>query len=182
MLFRSELTHLSADVAPDAPAVVTGLGGQLDARLYSTPSPGDQLDARFPADMSGVTWDQFESDQSTWAGIERQSLVENRQLENQVYRDMEMTREQVQAIVQASNRATGDTAAGQAHNDLLAVASGELAKLQSLKAVRARLQTERLARAQSEQSFAAAERERVRAGWDSPAAPSVGVTDPFPDQ
>jgi conjugal transfer/entry exclusion protein len=67
----------------------------------------------------------------------------------------------------------------QAHNDLMAVASGELAKLQALKAARSRLKTERLARQQSELSYAAAEQGRVRADWGNPAPPTGSVTDPF---
>jgi P-type conjugative transfer protein TrbJ len=109
-------------------------------------------------------------------------VVENRQLENQVYRDMDTTRQQVQAIVEASNSAPGETAAIQAHNDLLAVASGELAKLQALKAAHARLNTERQARQQSELSYATAEEGRVRADWSNPTPPSQTVVDPFQNQ
>ena len=174
-----ELQHLDGGVAPDAPAVVTGLRGQLDGTLYDTPEPASQLDARFPADMSTASWEQLQSDQSTWIGTERQSLTENLQLQNQVFRDLQTTRGQVQAIVEASNNAPGETAAAQAHNDLLAVASGELAKLQSLKAARGRRRTERLAREQSELSFAAAEKDRVNTGVDNPAPPTGRVIDPF---
>ena len=129
--------------------------------------------------MVQVTWSQFESDQTKWTGFERQSLTENRQLQNQIVRDINQTREQVQSIVDASNSAPGETAAGQAHNDLLAVASGELAKLQSLKAARSRLKTERIASEQSELSYATAEAERVRAGGDNPPPPTGGVIVPF---
>lgn len=174
-----ELQHLSASVTIDAASVVSGLRGQLDANLYDTASPGDQLDSRFPADMSGRFWDQVQSDRTTWIGNERQALAENRQLQNQVYRDMANTQSQVQGIVEASNTAPGETAAAQAHNDLLAAASGELTKLASLKAVRSRLRTETLAREQSELSFAAAEQKRVRAGWENPAPPTRGVVNAF---
>jgi len=121
-----ELAHLTKGVATDVPAVVAGIQGQLDASLYSTASPAGQLDARFPADMSNVTWNQFQSDAATWTANQRQALAENRQLENQVYRDMDTTRQQVQGIVEASNAAPGETATVQAHNDLMAIASGEL--------------------------------------------------------
>ncbi|HTW63554.1 MAG TPA: hypothetical protein VME17_03015, partial [Bryobacteraceae bacterium] len=134
---------------------------------------------RYPADMSNATWAQYQSDESTWTDNQRQSLVENRQLENQVYQDMDTTTQQVQDIVDASNSASGETSAVQAHNDLLAVASGELAKLQSLRVARSRLKTEQLAQQQSESSFAEAERQRVRTGWDNPAPPTETVVDPF---
>ena len=174
-----ELAHLSPSVAPSVPAIVAGVQGQLDASLYNTPTPANQLDTRYPPDVSNATWGQYQSDQSTWTANERQALVENRQLENQVYRDMTPTRQQVQAIVEASNSASGETSTIQAHNDLLAVASGELAKLQALKAARSRLKTESLARRQSELSYAAAERGRVRSNWESPPPPTGSLADPF---
>lgn len=172
--------RLNGGVAPDVPAIVNGIRDQFDADLYDTPRPADQLNDRFPPDMGGVTWTQYQRDQAAWQVQERQALVENRRLQNQVYRDMDETRQRVQRIVEASNAAPGETAAIQAHNDLLAAASGELAKLQALKASRSRLKTERLARQQSESSFAAAECERVRSVSDQPP-PTGTVVDPFQD-
>jgi P-type conjugative transfer protein TrbJ len=174
-----ELEHLNLSDLPNIAGIVSGVEGQLESSLYSTPNPASQLDTRYPADMSNATWAQYQSDESTWTDNQRQSLVENRQLENQVYQDMDTTTQQVQDIVDASNSASGETSAVQAHNDLLAVASGELAKLQSLRVARSRLKTEQLAQQQSESSFAEAERQRVRTGWDNPAPPTETVVDPF---
>src|ERR1700722_4119532 len=129
--------------------------------------------------MSSVAWSEYQSDESTWTANQRQAVTENRQLQNQIYRDMDTTTQQVQNIVDGSNSASGETSAIQAHNDLLAVASGELAKLQSLKLARSRLRTEKLAQQQSESSYAEAERQRVRNGWDNPAPPTQTVVDPF---
>jgi P-type conjugative transfer protein TrbJ len=173
------LEHLNLNFTPNVQAIVSGIEGQLDSSLYNSTSPGNQLDTRYPADMSTITWSQYQSDQSTWVDQQRQSLAENRQIEDQVYQDMDNTTQQVQDIVDASNSASGETAAVQAHNDLLAVESAELAKLQALKLARARLRTENLAQQQSEVSFAEAERQRVRSGWDNPAPPTVDVVDPF---
>jgi P-type conjugative transfer protein TrbJ len=174
-----QLEHLGTNVAPNVSGIIAGVEGQLESSLYSTPSPANQLDTRYPADMSSATWAQYQSDESTWTDNQRQALVENRQLQNQVYQDMDTTTQQVKTIVDASNSASGETSAIQAHNDLLAVASGELAKLQSLKLARSRLRTEKLAQQQSEASYAEAERQRVRSDWDNPAPPTQTVTDPF---
>jgi P-type conjugative transfer protein TrbJ len=151
----------------------------LESSLYDTQNPAGQLNTRYPADMSNATWGQYQSDEFNWTDYERQSLAENRQLQNQVYQDMDTTTQQVQNIVDASNSASGETSAIQAHSDLLAVASGELARLQSLKLARSRLKTETLAQQQSEASYAEAERQRVRTGWDNPAPPTQTVVDPF---
>jgi hypothetical protein len=174
-----KLEHLNLNVTPDVSAIITGVEDQLDFSLYGMPNPADQLDTRYPADMSNATWALYQSDESAWTEDQRQALAENRQLQNQVYRDMETTTQQVQGIVDASNSAPGETSAIQAHNDLLAVASGELAKLQSLRTAHARLKTEKLAQQQSELSYAQAERQRVRDGWDNPAPPTETVVDPF---
>src|SRR5580700_6064759 len=174
-----ELEHLNLNVAPNIAGIVSGVEGQLESSLYSTPNPASQLDMRYPADMTSATWAQYQSNESTWTDNQRQALVENRQLQNQVFQDMDTTTQQVQGIVDASNSAPGETAAIQAHNDLLAVASGELAKLQSLNVARSRLKTEKLAQQQSELSYAEAERQRVRNGWDNPAPPTETVVDPF---
>ena len=131
-----ELEHLNLSAVPNIAGIVSGVEGQLESSLYSTSNPASQLDTRYPADMSNATWAQYQSDESTWTDNQRQSLVENRQLQNQVYQDMDTTTQQVQDIVDASNSASGETSAVQAHNDLLAVASGELAKLQSLRVAR----------------------------------------------
>jgi P-type conjugative transfer protein TrbJ len=174
-----DLEHLNMNSVPNISGIVSGVVGQLESSLYSTSSPASQLDSRYPADMSNASWDQYQSDQSNWTDNQRQSLVENRQLQNQVYQDMDTTTQQVQDIVDASNSASGETSAIQAHNDLLAVASGELAKLQSLKLARSRLRTEQLAEQQSQACYAEAERKRVRSGWDNPAPPTQTVVDPF---
>lgn len=174
-----DLAHLNRGVALNDRSIISGVRGQLDSSLYETPAPANQLNTRYPDDLRSATWQQYQSDQSTWTRNERQAMVENRQVENQVCRDMDPTRQQVQAIVEASNSAPGETSAIQAHNDLLAVASGELAKIQALKAARCRLKTEKLARRQSELSYAAAERDRARGEWENPAPPTGSVADPF---
>jgi P-type conjugative transfer protein TrbJ len=174
-----ELEHLNLSAVPNIAEIVSGVEGQLQSSLYSTSNPASQLDTRYPADMTNATWAQYQSDESTWTDNQRQALVENRQLQNQVYQDMDTTTQQVQDIVDASNSASGETSAIQAHNDLLAVVSGEMAKLQSLKLARSRLKTEKLAQQQSELSYAEAERQRVRTDWDNPAPPTETVVDPF---
>ncbi len=75
-----ELEHLNLNVVPNIAGIVSGVEGQLDSSLYSTPSPASQLDTRYPADMSNATWAQYQSDQSTWTDNQRQALVENRQI------------------------------------------------------------------------------------------------------
>ena len=174
-----ELKHLRGGVSPDAATTVASLVKQLDAKVYGPGSPADQLNGRYPTDLSGVSPDRYAAEQAGWVDAERAALTENRQVQNGVEQDMAATRDRVQQIVAASNAAPGETAAVQAHDDLLAVASGELAKLQVLRLARSRLRTEQLARGQSEQAYAAAQREAVRDGWDAPAPPTGDTVEPF---
>ncbi len=174
-----ELKHLRGGVSPDAATTVASLVKQLDAKLYGPTSPADQLNGRYPIDLSGVSADRYAAEQAGWVDAERAALAENRRVQNGVEQDMADTRDRVQQIVAASNAAPGETAAVQAHDDLLAVASGELAKLQVLRLARGRLRTEQLARGQSEQAFAAAQRAAVRDGWDAPPPPTGDTVEPF---
>lgn len=174
-----EMTHLGGGVAPDVAGTVAGARSQLDPAVYGSPQPSEQFDAQFPVQMTDVSWGQYQSMRAGWTDAYRQTLIENRKVEDAVYRDMDATAQRIRAIVAASNAAPGETAAVQAHNDLVAVASAEVAKLQVLKAARSRARAERLAREQSDAAFGAAERERVRAGWEAPAPPSEALGDAF---
>jgi P-type conjugative transfer protein TrbJ len=174
-----EMAHLGGGVAPDVAGTVEGARTQLDPVAYGSSQAAEQLDAQFPMQMTDVSWGQYQSMCASWTDAYRQTLIENRKAEDAVYRDMDATAQRVRGIVEASNAAPGETAAVQAHNDLVAVASAEVAKLQVLKATRSRARAERLAREQSEAAFGAAERERVRAGWAAPVPPSGALGDAF---
>jgi conjugal transfer/entry exclusion protein len=80
----------------------------------------------------------------------------------------------VASLVQASNSAPGEKAAVQAHNELLANLSGELAKLQALRVSRLRTKAENLARRQSEAAYGAAQGQAVLQGMGS-HAPAKGA-------
>jgi conjugal transfer/entry exclusion protein len=79
-----QLEHLNLSSVPNIAGIVSGVEGQLESSLYDTPNPSGQLNTRYPADMSDATWGQFQSDESTWTEDQRQSLTENRQIQNQV--------------------------------------------------------------------------------------------------
>ena len=176
------IKHLGVDAAPQVAATASGLYQQFESDVYaSTTDARGQLDRRYPTDQSAVAPDRYAAEQVNWTADERASLAENRRLQNTVEQGMTETSDSVRRIVDASNAAPGETAAAQAHHDLTAVASGEVAKLQALRAARSRLRAEALARAQSERAYAAAQREAVRAGWADPAPPAGGLVPAFGD-
>lgn len=172
-----ELKHFGPAAAPDVATTVGTLARQFDADVYTAARPADPLGQQHPTDLSGTTPDAYAADQARWIAAERDGLAENRRLQNAVEQGMSATTDQVQRLVSASNAVPGETAAAQAHVDMLAVASGELAKLQALRAARSRLRTDQTARAQSEAAYGDAQRAAVRAGWDAPAG-STGTLVP----
>ena len=140
----------------------------LDSGEYANPNPAGDLTSRYPTDFGNAPRDVIEHLQPAWNDTYRQALAENRQVQNQVYSDMDATGERVTALVEASNNAEGVTSAVQAHNELLAEASTELSKLQALKVTRARMKTERLAREQSDLAYRRARRDAVMQDADAP--------------
>lgn len=151
---------------------LTAVRSQFDTTLYGVRDTADQLAGRFPQKMTDATPEQFQSYEQTWTQEYRAALEENRRMHNAVYGQMADVRQQVAAIVQASNAAPGEKAAVQAHNELLADLSGELAKLQALRVSRLRTKVETLARRQSEAAYGAAQGEAVMQGIGNHAPPS----------
>jgi conjugal transfer/entry exclusion protein len=140
----------------------------LDSGEYANPNPAGDLTSRYPTDFGNAPRDVIEHLQPAWNDTYRRALAENRQVQNEVYSDMDAAGERVMALVGASNNAEGVTSAVQAHNELLAEASTELSKLQALKVTRARMKTERLAREQSDLAYRRARRDAVMQDADPP--------------
>jgi conjugal transfer/entry exclusion protein len=150
----------------------------LDSGEYANPNPAGDLTSRYPTDFENAPRDVIDHLRPAWNDTYRQALAENRQVQNQVYSDMNATGDRVTALVEASNNAEGVTSAMQAHNELLAEASTELSKLQMLKVTRARLKTERLARDQSDLAYRRSRRDAVMQDADAPGG-TAPVEMPF---
>jgi P-type conjugative transfer protein TrbJ len=155
---------------------VTDVLDESDA--YRT-APDSELGERYPTDYGDApSSDDFASRQATWNDAWRQALVENRNLQNQVAQDVMPAAERIAGLVEASNRAEGETAAAQARTELLAETSAELAKLQALKLARGRLRVERQAREQSERAYGEAQQQWLMRDWEQ-TAPTELVPMPF---
>jgi P-type conjugative transfer protein TrbJ len=170
----------SAKGLADVKGQVAGVRAQFDSGLYEARDAAGQLAGRFPLAMGATTPEQYQGFEETWAREYRAALEENRQLQNSVFGQMAGVRQQVATIVEASNAAAGEKAAVQAHNQLLATLSGELAKLEALRVSRLRTNAERLARRQSEAAYGAAQGQAVLRGIGAHApANSTPVTNVF---
>jgi conjugal transfer/entry exclusion protein len=163
------LAHLSVSELSGMTKAVQRVEQVLfDSGEYANPNPAGDLTSRYPTDFRNARRDVIEHLQPAWNDTYRQALTENRQVQNQVYSDMDAVSDRITALVEASNNAEGVTSAVQAHNELLAEASTELSKLQMLKVTRARLKTERLARDQSDLAYRLARRDAVMQDADAP--------------
>jgi conjugal transfer/entry exclusion protein len=89
---------------------------------------------------------------------------------------------QVAGTVEASNAAPGEKAAVQAHNELLATLSGELAKLETLRVTRLRAKAETVARRQSEAAYGAAQGKAAVEGMGAHPRSSAPLANVFTDE
>ena len=132
-------------------------------------NPEDDLGGRYPTDYGTVpSPEAFAVRDAAWDDAGRQALVENRHVQNEVARDVAPAASRIAAMVDASNRAEGETAAAQAHVGLLAETSAGLSKLEALKLSRARLRVERQARQQSDTAYRDARRDWLMRDWETP--------------
>jgi len=147
-----------------------------DSGMYRT-NPTEDLGRRYPTDYRPApSREAFELLHAAWNDAERAALVENRRLQNEVVQDIALAASRIRGLVEASNRVEGETAAAQAHTELLAEASAELGKLQALKLSRTRLKVERQARRQSDAAYRETQREWVMRDWgDSTVAGSIDM-------
>ena len=146
---------------------VQRVAGVLEESDVYRSDPASDLGGRYPLDYgTAPSADNFASRHTSWDNVERQALVESRNVENQVAQDVAPAASRIAGLVEASNRASGETAATQARTELLAETSAELAKLQALKVARGRLRVEREARAQSEQAYGGAQQRWLMRDWD----------------
>jgi conjugal transfer/entry exclusion protein len=175
-----ELGKLGQAVSPQVN--VTALTQAMNPNTYGAKDATAQVTTQFPTSPAALSPAQVDALRQQWNQEERAALVEDRQLQNDVYQEMNTTKGQVQAVVVASNNAPGETATIQAHNDLLAVLSEELNAYQALKVSRAGLKAEALARQQSESAYHQAQAAAVMKDFYTPPRGTSQVSGYFSNQ
>ena len=121
---------------------------------------------------------QMETLRAAWDQDNRDGIVQNRQLENQVVAGVPADSAQINEIVAASGHAPGLTAAIQAHNQLLAGLSAQLGRIIALKAANDRLETQLAAQDQSRLAYHTAVSQWVMHDWNN--TPNCQpIQDPF---
>jgi P-type conjugative transfer protein TrbJ len=150
---------------------------------YGTTDPGGALDQQYPSDPGAYASTSDADVQDTrdrWEQEQRRVLIENRTVQNHVYRDLAATAQRMGQYVEKSNAAPGTTAAVQAGNEELATLVAQLQAMQAQEITDARGDVEQAAQEQAEAAYGEAQRLAVRGGWDNPQPPATGLVNPFP--
>ncbi len=179
-LQEMELAHQTISLATPMRTAAVNLNAQVGASFAGgailEPVMQAELEGRYPIDPPGQEPGWLQKQLPAWAEVERQRLVELAALQNQVYRDLAPATDRLAPIIEASNgvhATSGDppglTAAEQSRNELLAMWSGEIDRLATLRTVRALVRAERAAREQCEIAYATARRDYLMRDWPSSA-------------
>ena len=150
---------------------------------YSSTDPGSTLNSQYPSDPSNyasMTDASYQSMENGWDQEERNVLVENRTVQNQVYLNMQPTADRIQSYVEHSNSASGATSAMQAGNEEVATLVAQLQALQAQEITDARAEVERNAQDQAEQAYALQQQQAVRGDWANPQQPTSSMANAFP--
>jgi P-type conjugative transfer protein TrbJ len=153
--------------------------------VYSTKTPDVQLQAQFPdaptfyVEKSDAQMDQI---RQGWADRGRETLVENRAVQNQVEQDLAPTSQRIAQYVQKSNSAPGVTAAVQAGNEELATVVAQVQALQALEITDGRTEAELQAQLQAEDAYGRAEGQKVLRGMYQHAKSQTPLTNMFPHE
>jgi P-type conjugative transfer protein TrbJ len=140
--------------------------------VYTSGDPAGQLNEQYPRDprdYQSTTHDDWIAQRLAWEQRQRDSLAENRTVQNRVYGELDPTRTRVAEYVEQSNAAPGATAAVQASNELTATLVAQLQAMQAMEVTDARGDAEREAQDQAEAAYHEQRRQAVMEDWMAPS-------------
>jgi len=163
---RLMLAHLQASVA-EALALA---GESFHVRLSE--DAGGSIEPRYPIGFPTTTPAWLDVKRPEWNAVQRQQLLHERDVVQQVHDQMQPTQNRLAVLIDASNgvnaapgKPPGQVAVAQAHEELLALYSGEIDKLLAIRSLRARRHADRLAERQSEAAYQQARRRDLMIDW-----------------
>ena len=165
------LGHLPQSIAGGLGESATQLHSQL-----STSVAAPNVDSLYPITVSQDSSGWPDDTRPAWTVAQRESISHVRDLMAFIQREMETTAQRIERITAASNGSgtsgsddedTGETAALQAQQQLVALCSGEVDKLIALRTVRAKRLAETRARAQSQRAHTTYRRQALITNWQS---------------
>lgn len=141
---------------------------------YQTSNLASGFNAAYPTSMTGQSPAQVNAALADWQARTRQTLQDAMAMQNQVVQSQGTTSSAVSSAITLSQGATGQTAAAQATNQLLAAVSTQLTELQNLLMTTAR--SAQTAQAEQQALTAAAQAESARALAYTPPASRITNT------
>ena len=155
-------------------------GRRLHDKLQPTlPEPETQLpllydrtEKRLPTEFTGDEIGWLDGERDAWNRAAREGLIAQRLLQNEVFRDQEITVLRVDNLIRTSNgdhlsphNRPGQTVVLQAHNELLGTLAHETQNLIALRTARLHAEHERHLQTQATNAFHRARREAVMSTW-----------------
>ena len=172
------LASLNISILPQLTAAENQLAAIANQPVYQVQNVQAAVDTAYPLNFANVPASQVLALQQQWQQSQRDTLVENRQVQDQVVQQMPATTSQVGQLVAASNSAPGATAAVQAGNQIVATLANQMQQLEVLEASDQRTLVQKQAIRQSQAAYADAQRQAVMSDWNTPA-PTQPVVTPF---
>ena len=172
------LASLNISILPQLTAAENQLAAIANQPVYQVQNVQASVDTAYPLNFANMSSSQVLALQQQWQQSQRATLVENRQVQDQVVQQIPATTSQVGQLVAASNSAPGATAAVQAGNQIVATLANQMQQLEVLEASDQRTLVQKQAIRQSQAAYADAQRQAVMSDWNTPA-PTQPVVMPF---
>jgi conjugal transfer/entry exclusion protein len=172
------LARLNIDLLPQLSASENQLAEIVAPLANLANNVEAAINAAYPLDYENLSPDQVLAIQQQWTQDQRNNLVNNSQLEDQVVQQMPAISNQVGQLVGASNSAPGATSAVEAGNQIIATLASQLQQLEALEAGDQRTFVQQQATRQSEAAYEEQQCQDVMSDWNTPAA-TQAVAMPF---
>ena len=132
----------------------------------------DLTDSQLPLDFSDIDPDWLDNTKPQWTYAARENIAAQRELQNEIYENFQITTLRVEQLIRASNgegyspeQKPGQTAVLQAHNELLGSLAHEANNVIALRTARLRAEHQRHLQEQSAAAFSRAQRDLVMEDW-----------------
>lgn len=129
------LQKLGSDISPELASIVgdaTSVMRTAQGIGYDAKQLTGQLGTIYPQSLAGQTYAQILAHQNDWMDRTRDTRREAMEAQNAIFASQSATQSTIEGAVAASQGASGQTAAIQATNQLLAALSTQLTGLQTL--------------------------------------------------
>ena len=172
------LESLSYSILPQLTAFENQLAAIADQAIYQQQNIQADMTAAYPLNFANLSGSQVLALQQQWQVKQRNTLIENRRIQDQVVQQLPATTSQVGQLVAVSNSAPGATAALQAGNQMVATLAGQMQELEVLEAGNQRTLVQKLAIRQSQSAYADQQGQAVMSDWNRPV-PTQAISMPF---